>query len=228
MHSGVDFATITLRLRQRASRMVESLLDSSMSREIMKDREGNYPEFIKRATALQVVIMMLRANDPLNEIVASFQSEFNDIIRGYREGIITLPNSISKDSSKGVIREVSVNSSSDLRPVELRGHYSGYDYELLKVVIDSGEGGIMGTSKYTVYAADSDNLKQDVVVDSEIINGRFQTLGVGNLQIRWGGDDVATAITTAADEYEIELHGYGMDTTISKIGSVRMTRTGHR
>ena len=88
---------------------------------------------------------------------------------------------------------------------------------------------MIGTSKYTVYASDGDNLKSDVIVDSEIINGRFQTLGVGSLQIRWGGDDVVTAITNENDEYEIELHGYYMDTSSpNKMGSIRMTRTGLR
>ena len=87
----------------------------------------------------------------------------------------------------------------------------------------------MGTSKYTVYASDGDNLKVDKVVTSELINGRFQSLGVGSLQVRWSGDDVVTAITTQLDEYEIELHGYGMDTNSpTKMGSVRMTRTGRR
>ena len=226
VHAGVDFETYTTRIRQRASRMIESLLDHRMSREIMKDREGNYPTFITRATALQAIIMMIKANDPLEEILIPFQQELNYIIESLRDGTITLPSSVTKDSSKGVLREVSVNSSSDLRPVELRGHYGGRDYELLKVKIESGEGGAMGTSKYTVYASDGDNLKTDIIVDSEAINGRFQTLGVGNLQIRWGGDDVATAITTELDEYEIELHGYGMDTTRSSMGSIRMTRRG--
>ena len=224
VHAGRDFQTYTTSIRQRASRMIESLLDHRMSREIMKDREGNYPTFIIRATALQAIILMIKANEPLSELIIPFQQELDFILHGLREGTITLPNQVTRDSSKGVLREVLVNSSSDLRPVELRGHYGGRDYELLKVKIESGEGGAIGTSKYTVYASDGDNLKTDVIIDSEPINGRFQELGVGSLEIRWGGDDVATAITTALDEYEIELHGYGRDATNSQMGSIRMTR----
>ena len=135
-----------------------------------------------------------------------------------------MPTSISGDSSKGVIREVSVNASSDLRPIELRGHYSGSGYELLKLYIDSGENGIIGTSKMTVKGKNTNLLKTDTLIDSEVITGDFQHLGVGNLYIRWGGDDVTSAITTASDEYEIELWGSSLDTTISSVGSMRMTR----
>ena len=229
MESGADYTTYLQRMRRKASRMVESQLDSRMAREVMKDREGLYPAYIIRATSLMTILLILKANDPNNDYINMFETEYKEIIKGYQDGSIVLPNAVTQDSSKGVLREVSVNSASDLRPVELRGHYGGSDYELLKVKIESGENGVMGTSKYTVYASDGDNLKQDTIVDSEIINGRFKSLGVGSLQIRWSGDDVATAITTALDEYEIELHGYGMDTSSpSKMGSVRMTRTGHR
>tara|TARA_Y100000592_G_scaffold30423_1_gene48442 strand:+ start:5938 stop:7179 length:1242 start_codon:yes stop_codon:yes gene_type:complete len=224
VHAGIDFQTYTTNVRKRASRMIESLLDHRMTREIMKDREGNYPTFIVRATSLQAILLMIKANDPTSELIPIFQSELDVIILGLREGTLTLPNQVTRDSSKGVLREVNVSSSSDLRPVELRGHYGGRDYELLKVKIESGEGGLMGTSKYTVYASDGDNLKTDIIVDSEAINGRFQELGVGSLEIRWGGDDVATAVTTDLDEYEIELHGYGIDATNTQMGSIRMTR----
>ena len=229
IESGADFGTYLTRMIKKASRMVESQLDSRMSREVMKDREGNYPIFIVQATALLTVVLILKANDPSNEYLREFEADYREIIKGFQDGSIVLPNAITKDSSKGVLREVSKNTGSDLIPVELRGHYGGSDYELLKVKIEDGEEGLMGTSKYTVYGSDGDNLKVDVIVDSETINGRYQTLGVGNLQIRWGGDNVATATTNANDEYEIELHGYGIDTTSpTKFGSIRMTRTGHR
>ena len=76
----------------------------------------------------------------------------------------------------------------------------------------------------TVKGKDSTLLKTDTLIDSEVITGDFQHLGVGNLYIRWGGDDVTSAITTAADEYEIEMWGSSLDTTISSVGSMRMTR----
>jgi hypothetical protein len=203
--------------------MVESLLDSRLAREIVKDREGNYPEFIQRATGLKVITMLLKSNDPENPIIESFEEEFNEIIEGYRSGTIQLPNAVTADSSKGVIREVSVSGSSDLRPVELRGNYNGVGYELLKLVIESGEGGAIGTAKMSVYGKDNNQLKNDLIVNSEIIDGDFQVLCSG-VRIRWSGDDVATAVCTAGDEYEIELKGMDCEVSTSQVGSISLTR----
>ena len=224
MESGRDWETVKSDTRKKASRMVESLLDSRMSREIMKDREGNYPEFIVRATGLKAITLLIKAHDPENPVVESFEEEFNEIIEGYRSGNITLPNSITQESSRGVIRTVLNDNATDLFPVELKGNYNGSGYELLKVKIESGDNGIIGTAKMTVYAKDSDQLKIDKVVDAETITGDFQSLGVSGLYIRWSGDDVASAVCTANDEYEIELHGSGMESTISQQGSIRMSR----
>ena len=76
----------------------------------------------------------------------------------------------------------------------------------------------------TVKGKSATTLKATTLVDSEIITGDFQDLGVGSLEIRWSGDDVASAITTADDEYELELWGYQLDATISSVGSIQMTR----
>ena len=224
MESGDDWATIKTRFRRKASRLMESHLDNRLSREVLKDREGNYPEIIVHVTALQTVILLLKAHNPTSEVITPFQEELNEILDGLKAGSIVLPTAISGDSSKGVIREVSVNASSDLRPVELKGHYSGSGYELIKVYIDTSEGGIIGTTKMTVKGKSSTTLKSDVLVDSEIITGDFQTLGIGSMYIRWSGDDVTSAITTTADEYEIECWGSSLDATVSSVGSLRMTR----
>ena len=223
MEAGEDWSTLVTRMIRRASRMVESLLDSRLSREIMKDREGNYPEFIQRAVGLKAITMLMASSDPDNPVLESFTEEFNDIIEGYRSGTIQLPNAVTAESGRGVIREVTVNDSSDLRPVELKGNYAGSGYELLKVKIESGEGGIIGTAKMSVYGKNSNQLKIDLIVDSEIIDGQFMYLCPG-MRIRWSGDDVATAVCTALDEYEIELKGYDCEVSTSQMGSVSLSR----
>ena len=67
-------------------------------------------------------------------------------------------------------------------------------------------------------------LKSETLLDSEIITGDYQSLGVGGVKIRWSGDNDA-AITTAADEYEIELFGHGLDSsTPGQVSTISMTR----
>ena len=224
MESGDDWGTIKTRFRRKASRLIESHLDNRLSREVLKDREGNYPEIIVHISALQTVILLLKANDPTSEVIEPFQEELNEILNGLKAGSIVLPTAISGDSSKGVIREVSVDTSADLRPIELRGHYNGTGYELLKVIIDSADSTIIGTATFSVYAKNTTTLKTDQIITAKTINGDFQSLGVGSLYVRWGGDDSATAKVYQDDEYEIELWGSSLDTAVSSVGSMRMTR----
>ena len=223
MESGDDWATIKTRFRRKASRLIESHLDNRLSREVLKDREGNYPEIIVHVTALQAVILLLKAHDPNNDVIPPFQDELNELIDGLKAGSIVLPTSISGDSSKGVIREVSVDSASDLRPVELRGHYHGSGYELIKVIVDSADDTIIGTATFSVYGKNSTTLKTDQIVTAKTINGDFQPI-IGSLAIRWGTDDVATGLVKEDDEYEIELWGSSLDATVSSVGSIMMTR----
>ena len=225
VESGDDFETLITRVAKRASRMIDSKIGYRVTDTQIKDREGNYPDIIVRAAALQSVILLLTSEDPTNPIIEPFKEELAEILDGINSGtIVILGNQRTMDAAKGIIREVSVNASSDLRPVELTGHYSGSAYELLKVYIDSGENGVIGTTKMTVTGKSSTALKAETLVDSEIITGDYQSLGISNMQIRWSGDNDA-AITTASDEYEIELFGYSLDSsTPGQVGNIKMTR----
>ena len=80
MEAGDDWATIKTRFRRKASRLIESHLDNRLSREVLKDREGNYPEFIKRATALKACVLLVSSQDIENPIIEAFNDEFNQII----------------------------------------------------------------------------------------------------------------------------------------------------
>ena len=226
MESGDDYATLVTRIAKRASRMIDSKIGYRVTDTQIKDREGNYPDIIVRAASLQSVILLLTSEDPTNPIIEPFKEELAEIADGINAGtIVILGNQRTMDAAKGIIREVSVNASSDLRPVELTGHYSGSAYELLKVYIDSGENGVIGTTRMTVKGKDSTKLKNNVLIDSEIITGDYQSLGLSGMKIRWSGDNDA-AITTADDEYEIEVFGHNLDSsTPGQVGNIKMTRT---
>ena len=201
--------------------MVESSLDSRMAREIVKDREGNYPEFIQRATGVKVLVMMLQSHDPENPVIDSFTEEYNEIIDGYRSGTIQLTNAVTADSGKGMIREVSVNAASDLRPVELKGTYSGSGYDEIKIKVITG--GIIGAATYSVWVKDNDLLKTHQVITAEKITGDYD-LVANSIYIRFSGDDIATAIVTADDEWEIPVWGANCETTVSQSGNISLSR----
>ena len=225
MESGDDFETLITRVAKRASRMIDSKIGYRVTDTQIKDREGNYPDIIVRAASLQSVILLLTSEDHKNPIIEPFKEELNEIVDGINSGtIVILGNQRTMDAAKGIIREVSVNPSSDLRPVELTGHYTGSAYELLKVYIDSGENGVIGTTRMTVTGKSSTALKAETLIDSEIITGDYQSLGISGMKIRWSGDNDA-AITTASDEYEVELFGHSLDSsTPGQVGNIKMTR----
>ena len=225
MESGDDYATLITRVAKRASRMIDSKIGYRVTDTQIKDREGNYPDIIVRAASLQSVILLLTSEDPTNPIIEPFKEELIEIVEGINAGtIVILGNQRTMDAAQGIIREVSVNASSDLRPVELIGHYTGSAYELLKVYIDSGENGVIGTTRMTVKGKDSTKLKNTVLIDSEIITGDYQSLGLSDMKIRWSGDN-DSAVTTADDEYEIEVFGHNLDSsTPGQVGNIKMTR----
>ena len=225
MESGDDYATLITRVAKRASRMIDSKIGYRVTDTQIKDREGNYPDIIVRAASLQSIILLLTSEDPTNPIIEPFKDELSEIVDGINAGtIVILGNQRTMDAAKGIIREVSVNASSDLRPVELTGHYTGSAYELLQVYIDTSENGVLGTTRMTVKGKDSTKLKNNVLIDSEIITGDYQSLGLSGMKIRWSGDNDA-AITTADDEYEIEVFGHNLDSsTPGQVGNIKMTR----
>lgn len=218
MEAGEDFATLTQRYRENASRHLESLLDSRLAAEIAKDREGSYPYIIKRITALIAISQLLKGDDPASEVADAFMEEATEYITGLRTGDIKLPHQVTGDSAYGFIRDV-VYTSGKVRPVQTRGVYQG-TYDLLKVVITTA--GAIGSGKYSVYEKSSSDLKAALVVDGETINGDFQQCA-GGLEIRFAGgtDSSAAAIN---DEWEIEVHGIGEDIRSGKTGNIIMSR----
>ena len=218
MEAGEDFATLTQRYRENASRHLESLIDSRLSAEISKDREGNYPYIIKRCVALIAISQMLKADDPASDVAGAFMEEANEYIEGLRTGEIQLPHQVTGDSSYGVVRDVTYTSGK-IRPVQTRGAYQG-TYDLIKVkIIDAGA---IGTATYSVWEKSSTDLKSSQVVTAQTINGDFQECA-GGLEIRFaGGTDATTA--TANNEWEIECHGISEDVRSSKTGNIRMSR----
>ncbi len=221
MESGDDWETIKERFRKRASRLIESMIDYRIAGEIWKDREGNYPDVIVRMTALQTIILLLKAHDPTSEFILPYQDELDNYLEGLRAGTIVLPSQSTADGSRGIIREVSVNASTALRPVELRGSYGGSGYDIIKLkVIDAGA---IGTSTYSVWVKSSTAIKADQVVTAQKITGDYDLVANG-LYVRFAGlaDD---SVSYANDEYEIPVYSNTLDSsTPGQVGTISMTR----
>ena len=145
-------------------------------------------------------------------------------ILSLNDGSTKLSWQVSGDSSKGVIRQVSVSGAVNL--VDTRGHYFDV-YDRVGVKITTA--GALGTAKYSVWQKDADNLGAERMNNgetadySDTINGQYQPLA-NDVYVRFAGDTADTA--TLNDKWEIEF--FGKNESVDDAGmpySIRMTRT---
>ena len=220
MEGGEEFTTMVTQYRTDASRYLDSMLDPNMPKEALKDKEGNFDYIIIRTTALLAANFMIKSHDPNSELASALMEEANNNIENINQGKAALSWQVSRDSSQGVVRDVTYTAG-EMRPVDTRGEWSG-TYDLIKVKI--GTGGVLGTATYNVYIKDGDGLKNQQVITNAVINGDYQSLA-GGLEIRFAGStDSSTA--TANNEWEIEVFGRNEVVDVSEGKAVKMTRTG--
>ena len=220
MEGGEEFTSMVTQYRTDASRYLDSMLDPNMPKEALKDKEGNFDYIIIRSTALIAANFMIKSHDPNSELASALMEEANNNIENINQGKAALSWQVSRDSSQGIVRDVTYTSGK-IRPVDTRGEWSG-TYDLIKVKI--GTGGVLGTATYNVYVKDGDGLKNQQVITNEVINGDYQSLA-GGLEIRFAGSTDATQ-AAANDEWEIEVFGRHEVVDVSSGKAVKMTRTG--
>ena len=221
MEAGEDFATLKTRVMKDASNYVDSKLDATLPREQFLLKDGTYDYLIRRLTGLVAAYFLVKGKDPTSEIAEALFDEAQMHIEDLNSGRAKLSFQNTGDASKGIVRKIAVAGS--LNIVDTRGNYRG-SYDRLKVIVTTG--GAIGTAKYSVYAKDEDALKNNLVLQDEIINGDYQELA-GGLQVRFqGSSDASTG--TLNDEWEVEVMGLYEETDNPAIRSVRMTRKDFR
>jgi len=223
MESGDDWNTLRTRYISNAEKYLDSRLDGRLPRKQFQDKDGNYDYMIVRTTALLACSFLIRSSDPTSEIANALFEEADRNIASLNDGSTKLSWQVTGDSSKGVIRQISVSGSINL--VDTRGHY--YDiYDRVGVKITTA--GAMGTAKYSVWQKDGDNLGAERMNNGETadyietINGQYQPLAQ-DVYIRFAGDTADTA--TLNDKWEIEF--FGKNESVDDAGmpySIRMTR----
>ena len=220
MEAGEEFTAMVTQFRSDASRYLDSMLDPNMPKEALKDKEGNFDYIIIRSTALIAANFMIKSHDPNSELASALMEEASQNIENINQGKAALSWQVTRDSSQGIIRDVTYTSGK-IRPVDTRGEWSG-TYDLIKVqIIDAGA---LGTATYSVYTKDSTSLKNNQVVTAQKITGDYQPMA-GGLEIRFAGATDAT-VAAANDEWEIEVFGRHEVVDVSSGKAVKMTRTG--
>jgi len=222
--AGEDWATLKTRYIKNASRYLDARLDATLSRDAFKDKEGNYDYVIIRTSSLIACSFLIKSMDSSSQVSENFMNEAEFLINQLNDGKTKLSHQISGDSSQGNLREVVTPSNANpLRIVDVQGRYTGTGYDLIKIFIDTGDNGVIGTGKFTVAVKDSTGLKKNTVVDSEVITGDYQHIGNG-LKIRYAGQD-DDSVANANDEYELEVVGWSEPVDNATVRTVRMSRS---
>ena len=216
---GENFTAMVAQFITDASRYLDSRLDPKLPKSQWKNSAGEFDYIIVRTTALIAAAFMIRTNNPTSEVLESIEAEFEKNIELLNTGRASIGFQNTGDASRGVIRDV-VYTDGKLRPVDTKGDARFVDFDLIKVKITTA--GVFGTGKYSVWIKDSDMLKNNNVVDNEIITGDYQPLAYG-LQIRFGGDSDSDQ-AALDDEFEVEVRGINERTDTSDITGIKMTR----
>ena len=215
--SGEDWGTHQTDILAKASRYFDSYIDNSLPRQMWKNDEGVYDYIVIRTVAQIGAYFLISAHDPENEDALKLKEEYESVLDKINEGGIKLGFEKSADSSQGIIREIT--GAGTLKPVDLRGRYSGSIYDKIRLQIITG--GVIGTATYSVWVAGNDKLginKGSQVITAQIITGAYQTLS-GGLQVRFGASstvgtagtvtDILDASGTANDVWEVEVFAIG-------------------
>jgi hypothetical protein len=221
MEAGEDNNTFKARMIANASAFFTSKVDATLPKEMFTLKDGSYDYFIKRTVGLLAASFMIKSYEPESEIAEAMNDEADNNIQDLNDGIVKLGFQSSGDMSQGNVSKVSVTGA--LNIVDTRGDYVG-TYDRIKVKITTA--GAIGTAKYSVFAKDSDGLKNNLVVDNTIVNGDYQSL-VGGLQIRFQGSADSSA-ATLNDEWEVEVMGKHEHTDSAGIRSVKLTRGNNK
>ena len=219
LESGEDFTAMVAQFITDASRYLDSRLDPKLPKSQWKNSAGEFDYIIVRTTALIAAAFMIRTNNPTSEVLESIEAEFEKNIELLNTGRASIGFQNTGDASRGVIRDV-VYTDGKLRPVDTKGDARFVDFDLIKVKITTA--GVFGTGKYSVWIKDENMLKNNNVVDNEIITGDYQPLAYG-LQIRFGGDSDSDQ-AALDDEFEVEVRGINERTDTSDITGIKMTR----
>ena len=219
MEAGELFTTMVTQFRTDASRYLDSRLDPKLPKNMWKNEAGEFDYMIVRTTALYAAAFMVRTKDPTSEIAAALILEADNNVQLLNEGRAALSWQNTGDASRGVIRDVQYTAGY-IRPVDLRGRAGGVDFDKIKIWISTA--GALGAGKYSVQIKSADKLKDNLVVDDQVITGDYQTLAYG-LQVRFG-DTSDTHQAALNNEWEVEVRGYNEEIDPADLKGIKMTR----
>lgn len=206
--AGQDWSGLKTTVCKEQADLMRSYLDRPIYKRANTTYQGaserNYDFIVVRINAILACADLVRSHDPdkADEIEAmATNPDGSGLLDKLKRREYVMSNETSFASEKGVIQEISLNSSTTgyIEDIKLHGP-PNVDYDEVRVVISTGGTFALGTSspvKYDVYVKNSNGIRMQKVVDAEQVNGDYQSLAYG-ARIRF-----QAGVYVADDEWSI-------------------------
>jgi len=207
---GRDFTDLITECRRRGSDMVRSFCSKPIYPRkgvgIASSVGNDYPEIIVISAAHLACYFLIA---PYNKTLADelmtkvTNDENNGWLDKIRNGEINLYQEDASDAHKGILREVSINSSSTGSIVAVRGTPT-VEWDILKIIITTAgtfTAGSASSVKYSSYIGNDTSTKIELSANAETIDGGYQDVGHG-MYVRY-----SPGVYTINDEWELEVSG---------------------
>ena len=227
--AGEDFYNFVQQILVNASLELHNYLDARYSTPLEKSKQVDidttpvsiseeYDTIIIKATAYIAAANMIRAKEGVSEEADYYMNlvtnaERTGIVDKLNDGIYKLSNEIDANDKKGKILARTTSGTMDI--VELSGEYSGENYDLLKVEIETT--GVYGVGEFKVSYLSNDKL-EGATTSAEKITGGLQHI-FGGLSGRFQG-----ASATDGDVWYIEVYGSHVKQTNKSNATIEMVR----
>ena len=206
--AGQDWSGLKTTVCKEQADLMRSYLDRPIYKRANTTYQGaserNYDFIVVRINAILACADLVRSHDPdkADEIEAmATNPDGSGLLDKLKRREYVMSNETSFASEKGVIQEISLNSSTTgyIEDIKLHGP-PNVDYDEVRVVISTGGTFALGTSspvKYDVYVKNSNGIRMQKVVDAAQVNGDYQSLAYG-ARIRF-----QAGVYVADDEWSI-------------------------
>ena len=210
MESGTDWATLVTSAISKSSEITRAIVGKPIIKHSWGTRD--YDEIIVSGAASLAVGRLVRPHDGdladrLERVYNYDGDEFpKGFLQSIRDGQISLSDEITPALSAGILVDAVVNSLTTGGIEKTRGVATVNDTLCIEIV--NGGNAVYGVSDnitYRVTGKDSEGLQADVIVETDGINGDYQSLG-GGIYGRFAyGTAVTPVVYTTGDKWYLEV-----------------------
>ena len=210
IEGGREYSTLKNTALSRSASFIRSYINRPIHKRLGIGTQGvseaSWDDLIIKCNAVLACAELARPYDPeradyLQSL--AYNPEGTGWFDNIKSGEVSMWHDKTMRHNQGIVKRVSVNSSSTSNIIDVRGHATADDF--IKVIVSAGGTLTKGTAntsvKYSSYVSSSTGLQTQAFIENEPINGDYQSIGHG-LQARW-----SYGVTTTNDTWEVECSG---------------------